>query len=520
MLARNWRAQRPVPSLGYNAPFATFCCFTLMHYIVRLFPEITIKSQPVRKRLTKQVRDNLRKLLHRLDASIQVQRDWEKIDIWVPEAALQLCDQVEKVLACTTGVAKFSRVLSYPLLTLEEMVERTVALWQSRLDGKTFCVRVRRRGDHSFSSMDAEKAMGAALLAASGARGVDLRNPQVTVTVEVQEENYHLVEASVKGLGGYPIGSQDSVLSLISGGFDSTVASYLTMRRGLHTHFCFFNLGGRAHELGVKEVAHFLWEKYGASHRVKFVTVPFEGVVSEILAKVDNAYMGVVLKRMMYRAAAVVARGLEVNALVTGESVAQVSSQTLVNLGIIDEVADLLTLRPLSVMDKGDIIDIARAIGTEVFAANMPEYCGVISVRPTTRARRDRVIHQETAFDMAVLEEAIAQRREENIDSLLMDAGVADTAAVAIHQVPQPGAVVIDIRHPDEIQRLPLKAGSASILEIPFFELDKAAAELDGGRQYMLYCDRGVMSRLHAELLREKGFTNISVYRPATGVGL
>src|SRR5690606_18540225 len=111
-----------------------------------------------------------------------------------------------------------------------------------------------------------------------------------------------------------------------------------------------------------KEVAHFLWEKYGASHRVKFVTVPFEGVVSEILTKVDNAYMGVILKRMMYRAATVVARGLEVNALVTGESVAQVSSQTLINLGVIDDVADLLTLRPLAVMDKGDIIDIARAI--------------------------------------------------------------------------------------------------------------------------------------------------------------
>src|SRR5690606_40985067 len=188
----------------------------------------------------------------------------------------------------------------------------------------------------------------------------------------------------------------------------------------------------------------------------------------------------------------------------------------LINLGVIDDVADLLTLRPLAVMDKGDIIDIARAIGTDVFAANMPEYCGVISVRPTTRARRDRVVHEETAFDMVVLEQAIAQRREENIDSLLMDKGDLDQAAVAIHRVPQPGAVVIDIRHPDEISRLPLRAGNATILEIPFFALDKTYDRLDEGCQYMLYCDRGVMSRLHAELLREKGFTNISVYRPST----
>ncbi|HAD10702.1 MAG TPA: tRNA 4-thiouridine(8) synthase ThiI, partial [Porticoccaceae bacterium] len=126
-------------------------------------------------------------------------------------------------------------------------------------------------------------------------------------------------------------------------------------KRGLRTHFCFFNLGGRAHELGVKEVAWYLWQKYGASHRVKFITVPFEEVVAEILTKVTDSQMGVVLKRMMYRAAGEVARSWNVDALVTGESVAQVSSQTLPNLAVIDSVTDLLTIRPLVTMDKNDI---------------------------------------------------------------------------------------------------------------------------------------------------------------------
>lgn len=486
------------------------------HYIVRLFPEITIKSPPVRKKLTKQVRENLRKLLQRVDSAIDVQRDWEKIEVWVPKSAAHLCDRVEEVLANTPGVAKFSRVQTFPLVTLEDIGEKLNAAWCDRLGGKTFCVRVRRRGSHPFSSMDAEKYLGGILMAACGARGVELRNPELRVAVEVQDDRFHLVEDSVRGLGGFPIGSQDSVLSLISGGFDSTVASYLTMKRGLHTHFCFFNLGGRAHELGVKEVALYLWQKYGASHRVKFVTVPFEEVVSEILAKVDNAHMGVVLKRMMYRAATAVAQNLEVNTLVSGESVAQVSSQTLVNLRVIDEVTDMLTLRPLAVMDKGDIIDIARAIGTEVFAANMPEYCGVISVRPTTRARRERVIHEEAAFNMAVLEKAIEGRREENIDSMFMDDGQTCQHAVDVHAVPLPEAVIIDIRHPDELQYHRLKAGSAEIIHIPFFELDRALPRLDMSRQYMLFCDRGVMSRLHAELLREKGYNNVAVYRPAS----
>ena len=487
-----------------------------MHYIVRLFPEITIKSPPVRKRLTRQVRDNLRKLLRRVDDGIQVRRDWEKIDIWLPEGREDLIAPVQEVLRSTPGIAKFSRVRSYPLTDMEGMLEKVVPLWRGRLEGKTFCVRVKRSGQHDFRSVDVERFIGAGLMRLGEASGVRMKNPDVEVRLEVHREEYHVVEDSMTGLGGYPLGSQDGVLSLISGGFDSTVSSYLCMKRGLLTHYCFFNLGGRAHELGVKEVAYYLWNRYGASHRVKFITVPFEEVVSEILTRVDNAHMGVILKRMMLRAAARVAQEFDMQALVTGESVAQVSSQTLVNLGVIDEVTEMLTIRPLAMMDKGQIIDISRSIGTESFAAAMPEYCGVISVKPTTRARRDRVLSEEARFDMAVLDRAVAGRREENINALVLG-GEDEVAAVEIHAVPQPDAVIIDIRHPDEIRSRGLSVGSAKVMEIPFFDLDKSLSTLDPDQQYLLYCDRGVMSRLHAEILREKGIQNVGVYRPARG---
>src|SRR5690606_15148113 len=146
------------------------------------------------------------------------------------------------------------------------------------------------------------------------------------VRVEIRGDRLYVVNQRFAGLGGYPIGTQESVVSLLSGGFDSTVASFLTMRRGMRTHFCFFNLGGRAHELGVREVAHYLWSRYGSANRVKFIAVPFEGVVAELLKNVDDAYMGVMLKRMMLRAATRVAERLQAQALVTGEAVAQVSS--------------------------------------------------------------------------------------------------------------------------------------------------------------------------------------------------
>lgn len=483
-----------------------------MHYIVKLFPEITIKSAPVRKRFTKQLRDNLRRQLKRIDAGIDVQRDWEKIDVWLTPELAHLHGEVESVLARTPGIANFSRVQSFPLSDFEDILARTREAWCRRLAGKTFCVRVKRSGQHDFQSTDVERYLGAGLMRACGPAGVRLKGADEVVRLEIRRNEYHLVEETRQGMGGFPLGSQDAALSLISGGFDSTVASYLTLRRGLTTHFCFFNLGGRAHELGVKEVSWYLWKTYASSHRVKFITVPFEEVVSEILSRVDHAYMGVVLKRMMMRAAGAVADSLDIGALVTGESIAQVSSQTLTNLGLIDEVSDRLTLRPLSVMDKGDIIDIARRIGTEDFAANMPEYCGVISVKPATRARRDRVVAEEASMDPAVLERAIAGRRVESIDQLEMEAGESDR--VDLVAVPPPGAVIVDIRHPDEIEQRALRAGKAEVVAVPFFELDRAVSDFDPHRRYLLYCDRGVMSRLHAEMLREKGYANIDVYRP------
>ena len=236
---------------------------------------------------------------------------------------------------------------------------------------------------------------------------------------EIKDDRFLLVHEKYPGLGGFPVGTQEPVLSLVSGGFDSTVASYLMIKRGLRTHFCFFNLGGRAHEVSVKEVAYFLWQKYGSSHRVRFMTVPFEGVVSEILTHISASNMGVVLKRMMLKAADQLSEKGGVQALVTGEAVSQVSSQTIPNLNVIDEVTDKLVLRPLIVMDKTDIIDLAREIGAESFSANIPEYCGVISVKPSAKVNKKQLLEEEQRIDSNVLDSAINNVQIQSIDEIM-----------------------------------------------------------------------------------------------------
>jgi tRNA uracil 4-sulfurtransferase len=482
-----------------------------MHFVIKLSPEIIVKSAPVRRRFIRQLRRNLRTLLTPLAGELSIAGAWDRIEIAASgddgaEAA------IAEVLARVPGIASYARVAVYPLGDFDAMAEQVWNHYRGLLPGRSFVVRVKRTGRHQFSSPEVERELGARLLARAPGARVSLREPQVRVSVEIVDARLYVIEHLRPGLGGFPLGQQPPVLSLISGGFDSTVATYLLLRRGLRTHFCFFNLGGRAHALGVREVAHYLWSKYAASHGLTFVTVPFEGVVAEILERIDDSLMGVVLKRMMLRAATAVARELGADALVTGESVAQVSSQTLPNLAVIDRATDALVLRPLIAMDKQDIIALARRIGTEPFAAHMPEYCGVISVRPSTHARLDRVERAEAAFDFAVLERALAARTREDIAGVL-ESGAGEIG-VELFRTPQPDVPILDIRHPEECERRPLRAGGARIEAVPFFRLEQFFAGVPRDAAYLLYCDQGLMSRLHAELLVEQGFSRVGVYRP------
>ncbi|MDX1735015.1 MAG: tRNA uracil 4-sulfurtransferase ThiI [Halioglobus sp.] len=482
-----------------------------MQYVVKFFSEIAIKSKPVRRQFVRQLVDNLKAVLQPLDPEIRVRRDWDKLRVQTDVGDPDLLAQLVEAMGNTAGITYVLEVQEYPLPPLEEIVDFVVPVYRDRLEGKTFAVRCKRGGEHAFTSVDVERKVGGQLLAQTGAAGVDLGAPQVTVELEIAGQSLFVIGRRHRGLGGYPVGSVDPVLSLISGGFDSPVASYLTMKRGMRTHFLFFNLGGRDHEIGVKEVALYLWQKYGCNQRVLFISVPFEEVVAELLTQVRDPYMGVILKRMMLRVADRIAGELEIDALVTGECVAQVSSQTLRNLSVIDQVTQRLVLRPLVATDKEDIVRMAAAIGTQEFAANMPEYCGVISVKPTTRARLDRVLEQEANFDMAILDRVTAARRQTRIDQLAQEE--LQRSDVEVLSVPLAHGTIIDIRHPDEEELAPLKL-HVPVLKIPFYELHSRAADLDDHATYMLYCGRGVMSRLHAGYLSEASRLDIKVYAP------
>lgn len=487
-----------------------------MKFIVKLFPEIMIKSKPVRQRLVKQLRQNLQVVLSKETESAKVQGFWDKLEVRIlPDFAADE-PKVIAALQRVPGIANILKVKSYEIENIDERFDYIADIcretYAAQVDGKSFVVRVKRAGKHSFTSTDLERYIGGALLQTTGAERVDLKNAEVAVKLEVRENMLYTVAERYEGLGGYPIGTQEPVLSLISGGFDSTVSSYLTMKRGIKTHFCFFNLGGDAHEIGVKQVSLYLWEKYGRSHRVQFVTVPFEGVVAEILKNVENSHMGVILKRMMMRAAQDVAKQLDIQALVTGEAVSQVSSQTITNLNVIDKVCDTLVLRPLITMDKQDIIRLSAKIGTEEFAKNMPEYCGVISERPTTCARIARVESEEENFDYEVLRQAVESATIVKIDRVMNEQ--KNVVDVDVTTLPKVGDVIVDIRGPEEHEKAPLKLTNNQILHIPFYELISEMENFDKATRYLMYCEKGTMSQLHASHLKGLGYS-VAVFSPS-----
>jgi thiamine biosynthesis protein ThiI len=476
-------------------------------FILKLFPEIMVKGSSAKRQMVGQLYNNLLKLLGAYSDDIKVKKFSDKLEVVTP---VDVLPEVRQTLLDTPGIEQVLEALQFDgMETLDQIKVKVNETMAKEIIGKTFVVRVKRSGKHPFRSTQIEQTVGGYMLAHNEAKGVDLHHPEVTIRLELINNQLNIITIKHAGLGGFPLGTQGDILSLMSGGFDSTVASYLTMKRGIKTHFIFFNLGGIAHEIGVKQVALYLWSKFGASHRVSFISVPFDAVIEEIFRSTHETYMGVTLKRLMLLASEKVAEEMEIDALLTGESVAQVSSQTLRNLALIDQVTNKLILRPLATMNKPDIINIASDIGTRRFAENMPEYCGVISKNPITHGSYKRMEKEAKRFDYSVLDKAVEDAQKIYVDEIIDD--VTNAAPIeVIHDLNDDNYVVIDIRAEDECIQTPCEC-----IKIPFHKLKTEFKKLPQDKEYLLYCEKGIMSQLHAQYLRDaQDVKNVRVYRP------
>jgi thiamine biosynthesis protein ThiI len=465
--------------------------------------------------MSKVLQRNIRNVLNRSAVKVKIQDCWDKLVVRLDETdgpCPRSSREVAEMLCRIPGIHNVMETEEYEYSSMHDIYEKTAAVYGPQIAGKTFCVRVKRKGKQEFRSIDVEKYVGGGLNQNFPSAGVKLKDPDMVITLEIDNDRLFLITGIYEGLGGYPLSTQEEVLSLISGGFDSGVSSYMFIRRGCRVHYLFFNMGGNAHEIGVKQESYYIWDKFASSHKVRFISVPFEKMVGEILTKTDHSVRGVILKRMMMRIASIIAKKLKAGALVTGESLGQVSSQTLTNLSVIDRVTDTLILRPLIVTDKQDIIDKARDIGTIHFAETMPEYCGVISDRPTVKADVAFVEAEESKIDMSLIEELAEASVWMDIRDIPEDTKEMIGGEVEITDYAASNEVVVDIRAQDEIDAKPLVTDKPH-LTIPFFKISSEFANLDQTKTYLLYCEKGVMSKMQAMYLKDQGFQNVKVFR-------
>ena len=260
-----------------------------------------------------------------------------------------------------------------------------------------------QRGDKTFplTSPEITRQLGAAVQAKSGAR-VDLENAEFTVTVEVLPRDAFFGFDKIAGAGGLPVGASGRVVSLISGGFDSPVAAYRMMQRGCRIVFVHFHSAPYQDKTSQEKVRELI--KILTRHQFlsRLYLVPFGEIQRQIVAAVARPLRVVLYRRMMLRIAEAIARREKAKALVTGESLGQVASQTLDNMAVIQQAARLPILRPLVGMDKQEIIDQSRRIGTFEISSVPDQDCCQLFVpkHPATKARFSDVESDEEKFDV------------------------------------------------------------------------------------------------------------------------
>lgn len=483
-----------------------------MKYIVKISPEITIKSKPVRKRCVLMLSNNIKKHLdfNNIRANVVWSRDRISIE--------SISEKIPKILENIAWISHFMEVESFVLPENENEVfdfifEKTKEFYLNKIDNKTFVVRASRSWNHNFKSIDLERYIWGWLLKNSFNAKVKLKNPDITVNIEVKDKKLNIIKYWIKWLWGYPVWFQEKVLSLISWWFDSWVSTYLMMRRGCLVDYLFFNLWWNAHELWVKQVSYHLWKTFWLPHkRARFITVNFEEIVAELLKNVNHRYRWVILKRLMLKVASVIS-DFHYFALVKWDSLWQVSSQTLKNMHVIDKASNNLVLRPLIWFNKQEIIDITQKIWTYNFACNMPEYCWVISDKPATWAKLEDILLEEEKINDEIIINSINNRKAEFVKDMMEKYKSKEDVELEVVFLPWDNEIIIDLRDELEVKNEPLVLENIEIINIAFFDINYKFETLDQTKTYLFYCDKWVLSNLHGLYLKEKWFTNIKIYR-------
>ena len=335
------------------------------------FGELFLKSKGVRKIFQRRLINNLRFFLEKEGLNFKINNFRERIFIALP-AGRQETGQLlkaKKIIKRVFGIAWLAESFYFPEASLKEFskfIDNNYQEWIKK--NETFALRIKK-----------ERAI-VDKIAKNINRRVDLTNPKKEIFIENRGDGWFLYFKKIRGAGGLPNGSSGKVLCLVSGGIDSVPAAFLAAKRGAENiwlHFHSFPLVSNFSIEKVKELAK-VYLKYQPKLKIYFI--PFQKNQLEIKAKTPANYRVLLYRRLMFQIAENIALKENCQALITGESLGQVSSQTLTNIKIIEEKIKTPVLRPLIGWDKEEIIDLAKEIGTYNISIKPQEDCCTLFV--------------------------------------------------------------------------------------------------------------------------------------------
>ena len=381
------------------------------HILVR-YGELTLKGTN-RKRFTNVLKENVIQSLRSLEGTrVKCERDRMFISLFEEANVNEVMNRLTKIF----GIKSISPVFK-TTQNLEDIKQLCISLAKDFANGDTFKVDV-KRVDKSFSldTYQLQRELGGVILKSVDHLKVDVKRPTHNIKVEVRKEGVYIYTKVIDGAGGLPTGTGGKTLLQLSGGIDSPVAGMEMMKRGVKIEAIHFHSPPFTSEKAkdkVIELTRILSERVGP---IKLHIVPFTALQKQINKSVHPRYTMTSTRRMMLRVTDIILERIGANAIVNGENLGQVASQTLKSMYAINDVTSTPILRPLVSLDKEDIIKKAKEIGTfEVSIQPYEDCCTIFTPKnPVTEPDFDKVIKYESVFNF----DDLVQEAADNVETI------------------------------------------------------------------------------------------------------
>lgn len=384
------------------------------HILVR-FGELTTKGKN-RKLFIRKLLKNTKEILHDYP-TLEYELTYDRLYIYLNEEdAQEVTDKIKTIF----GIHNFS--LCYKVEHDLEKAKEVVTYIIDHDEGNTFKIDTKRH-DKSYpkNSIEMNKEIaGYVFHHTTKDLSVDVHNPDILVRVEYRKDAIYIMDNMIPGAGGYPVGIGGKALLMLSGGIDSPVAGYLTMKRGVDLECIHYASPPYTNEMAREKVLDLVNVLKDYTHGyIKVHIVPFTDLQLSAYDHCDESYAMTVMRRMMYRIAEGVAKKNDCLAIVNGESIGQVASQTLESMNTINQVITTPVIRPVACMDKLEIIKIAEKIGTYDISIRPYEDCCTIFTphNPATKPKAYKAKGFEDEWDF----EAEVQKCIDNTETIIIN---------------------------------------------------------------------------------------------------